>query len=164
MLKVPGPPKFATLVAIAAFGTPFAAAATPLGPQAGVCENNGPAVLVNIEGFKARTGSVRVQLYVANAATFLEKGKWISRVDVPVSASGPIAVCVPVPKAGNYAVSVRHDLNGNGKGDMHDGGGFSGNPKVSVWDYVFGRKPNIDKVQFAVSGNTRQVEVTLRYA
>lgn len=163
MSKVPSLAKLAMLIAIAVSGVPFAASAS-LGPQASVCASNGPAVLVNVEGFKARTGRVRVQLYAANAATFLEKGKWLDRVDVPVSANGPVDICVPVPKPGNYAISVRHDMNGNGKGDMRDGGGFSGNPKVSVWDYVFGRKPDINKVQFSVGASTHQVEVTLRYA
>src|SRR3546814_4960339 len=50
-----------------------------------------------------------------NPGTFLEKGKWLARIQVPVTGNGPMNVCVPVPKPGNYAVYVRHDRNGNGK-------------------------------------------------
>src|SRR3546814_19734565 len=91
---------------------------------------------VEVVGLKSRTGNVRIQLYANNPGTFLEKGKWLERIQVPVTGNGPMNVCVPVPKPGNYAVYVRHDRNGNGKSDSSEGGGFSGKPDVSLGDKI----------------------------
>jgi uncharacterized protein (DUF2141 family) len=70
---------------------------------------------------------------------------------------------VPVPKPGNYAVYVRHDANGNGKSDRSDGGGFSGNPDVSLGDLITKKKPSMSKTQFAVGNDTRPIRVVLNY-
>jgi uncharacterized protein (DUF2141 family) len=137
------------------------ASAAPAGPYAELCSANKPAVLARISGFKAPRGVVTVKLYASNAKTFLEKGTYIRRVDVPVHSAGPIDVCVPVPQSGNYALSVRHEINGDKS--RSDGGGFSGNPRISMMDVIFQRKPSIDKVSFAVNGSTRVVPVTLNY-
>ena len=63
-----------------------------------------------------------------------------------------IQVCVPVKGPGNYVVSVRHDINGNGKSDKSDGGGLSGNPDMKLTDFIFKRKPKLAQVSFAVGG------------
>ena len=78
-------------------------------------------------------------------------------------ATGPVDVCMPVPRAGVYAVSVRHDANGNGGADIRqDGGGFSGNPSISLFDAMFKRKPSPVQVQVRVTGLTN-VPVVLNY-
>lgn len=127
-----------------------------------VCEANQSAVLVDIHGFKARTGTLRVQLYAANS-DYLEKGKWLERIDVPVSRTGSTRVCVPVRAAGAYVVSVRHDVNGNGKSDRSDGGGLSGNPDMKLMDFISKRKPRLSQVTFNVGAATRNLPVTLNY-
>lgn len=147
----------ATLLAV----QPVSAHAATLGPAAHLCDNNASAVLVNVTGFKARSGTLRVQLYAADG-TYLDKGKWIDRVDVPVG-SGPMRVCLPVQDQGNYVVSVRHDLNGNGKSDRSDGGGLSGNPNMRLTDFISKRKPALAQVSFPVGTSTRTVPVTLNY-
>src|SRR3546814_2221332 len=98
-----------------------AAAQAALGPDAASCKTDAgePAVLVNVNGFKNRDGRVRVQLYPANS-DFLAKGKWLRRIDLPVTGSGAMRVCVAVPKAGTYAIAVRHDTKGKGS-DWNDG-------------------------------------------
>jgi uncharacterized protein (DUF2141 family) len=151
----------ASLMVIALAGTPVTAQA--IGPQAAACDRGDPAVLVHVEGLKARTGKLRVQLYEANSKTFLEKGKYVERVELTVPAAGPLNVCVAVPKPGNYALYVRHDANGSGKSDRSDGGGFSGNPRLSLTDLAFKRKPPLGKAQFAVGNSTREVRVILNY-
>jgi uncharacterized protein (DUF2141 family) len=60
-------------------------------------------------------------------------------------------------------VSVRHDINGNGKSDSKDGGGLSGNPDMKLSDFVFKRKPALAATSFAVGASTRRVPVTLNY-
>lgn len=139
------------------------AAAAPVGPHAAICEAGARSVTVRITGFRVRTGRIRVQLYAANPSTFLERGRWLQRVDVPAAGSGDLEVCVPVPSAGRYAVMVRHDANANGNNDRADGAGFSGNPRVSLFDLALRRKPSMDRVAFAVgAGNTSQ-RVVLNY-
>ena len=126
------------------------------------CENNQSAILVEVSGFKARTGTLRVQLYAADN-NYLEKGKYLERIDLPVSRSGSTNVCVPVKAAGQYVVSVRHDMNGNGKSDRSDGGGLSGNPDMKLMDFISKRKPRLSSVSFAVGSNTKHLPVTLNY-
>ncbi len=147
---------------MAAGVAPSAQAQAAIGPQAAMCEKNESAVLVKVEGFKSRTGTLRVQLYEANPRTFLEKGKYLQRIDLPVH-QGQMNVCVMVPHPGNYAVSVRHDVNGSGKSDLSDGGGISGNPAMSLFDIMAKRKPDLNVAKFAVGGSTREIRVVLNY-
>lgn len=127
--------------------------------DAQVCARDESAVLVRVDGFKARAGTLRVQVYGANPEEFLAKGKKLARIDVPVARAGRMEVCIALPGPGNYAVAVRHDANGNGKSDMNDGGGFSRNPSLSV----FHMKPNYRDVVIQVGRTVRTVDVTLNY-
>ena len=137
------------------------AAAAPVWPYASLCESGKSAVLARVSGFKAARGTVAIKLYASNPKTFLEKGAYLRKVEVPVNRTGPIDICVPVPGSGRYALSVRHEISG--KKSRADGGGFSGNPDVSTLDLVLKRKPSINEVSFAVNGSTRVVPVTLSY-
>ncbi|MEQ1688541.1 MAG: DUF2141 domain-containing protein [Sphingopyxis sp.] len=148
-------------VVVAAIAT--AAAATTLGPHATRCDGGEASVIVNVTGFRVRTGSVRVQLYAANPRTFLERRAWLQRIDVPMTRSGDMPICVPVASAGRYAISVRHDANGDGHSDRGDGGGFSGNPDVSLLDMALRRKPSLARVSFAVADAPVRVNVILNY-
>lgn len=141
---------------------PVPAHAAVLGPAAARCAADDSAVLVNVTGLRTRTGRLRVQLYASNAR-YLEKDAYLARVDVAVPASGPAQVCVPVSRAGRYVVSVRHDVNGNGRTDMRDGGGFSGNPRLSLTDVITKRKPGLTRVTFEVGATTREINVVLNY-
>jgi uncharacterized protein (DUF2141 family) len=129
------------------------------GPDAASCQagSSRPAVLVNVEGFKAKSGRVRVQIY--DSSNFLVKGKRVRRIDLPVtSASMPI--CVALPGAGTYAVAVRHDVDGdNDSGDWSDGGGFSRNPKISLMRL----KPTFSNVAIPVGNGVKPVNVVLNY-
>lgn len=46
---------------------------------------DGPAVHVEVSGFRANTGRIRVQAYPATKDSWLEKGAWINRIDTPVA-------------------------------------------------------------------------------
>ena len=147
--------------AAAAFAAPVSAPAAPVGPYSGLCEAGKPAVLARVSGFKAAQGTVAVKLYAGNPSTFLEKGAYLRKVEVPVTRRGAIDICVPVPRSGTYAISVRHEVGA--KKSRSDGGGFSGNPSVSTLDLVLKRKPSIKEVAFTVNDSTRVVPVTLNY-
>jgi len=137
-----------------------APAAAVLGPDAASCRagSNQPAVLVNLSGFKAPTGEVRVQLYTADS-NFLAKGKYLRRIELPVTGSGPMRICLAAPAAGQYAVAVRHDVDGNGKSGWNDGGGFSGNPRLSIT----ATKPRPVQVAFNVGNSVKPVDVVMQY-
>jgi uncharacterized protein (DUF2141 family) len=131
-----------------------------LGPDAAACRSNasGPAALVNVSGFKNRSGMVRVQLYGANPNDFLAKGKYLRRIELPVSA-GAMQVCVALPGNGVYAIAVRHDADGDGKSGWSDGGGFSRNPEISLTNL----RPRHSDVAFRAEGGMQRLNVVLNY-
>lgn len=132
-----------------------------LGPDAASCRpgSDSPAVLVNVTGFKNRAGGLRVQLYGSNPKDFLARGRKLRRIELPVTRSGTMRVCVAVPRAGTYAIVVRHDVDGNNKSGWSDGGGFSQNPDISITDL----KPRHREVAFAVGNGVKPIDVVLNY-
>ncbi|HUD93788.1 DUF2141 domain-containing protein [Sphingobium sp.] len=122
----------------------------------------GPAVLVDVRGFAAATGKVRVQSYPGTKDAWLTKGEWLNRIDVPVKASnGAMRFCVPVPQPGKYGIAVRHDRDGNGKTDIsRDGGGFSNNPSISIFNLG---KPGVDKAAFYAGPGVTKITINLKY-
>ena len=136
-------------------------AAAALGPDAAACSAgaNRPAMLVSVNGFKNRVGRIRVQLYDNNPANFLEKGKKRKRIELPVTRAGAMNVCVALPKAGTYAVSVHHDADNDGKRGWNHGGGFTGNPKLSLIKL----KPSHRQTAVSVGNGMKTVPVVLNY-
>ncbi len=120
----------------------------------------GPALLVTVTGVKASSGKIRVQTYRANKAEWMEKGKWLHRIEVPAKA-GSMSFCLPVPEAGTYGVAVRHDVNGNGKTDFgDDGGGISNDPSINIFNLG---KPSYTKVGVAVRNEVKSIRITMKY-
>ncbi len=151
------------IVAAGCSGLP-AAAASVRGPHAAVCRAAGqPAMLVRVTGLKAATGVLRIQSYGGTPDKFFEKGSYLDRIDVGAEGAEPIEVCVPVPREGVYAVSVRHDVNGSGKSDLRDGGGMSGNPELSLMDVMLKRRPDPARVSVRVGRGAVAVPVVMRY-
>ncbi len=140
----------ALLTATSALALPL-----PAGAAAG-CVQGKPSVLVHVAGFKQPKGQIKVSLY--GSQNWLAKAGRIGRVEVPVNGS-PMDICIPVPAPGRYAVAVHHDFNLNGGRDRHDGGGYSGNPKVSLVN----PKPSFAKAAFTVGSGPARVGVTLLY-
>lgn len=111
-----------------------------LGKAAARCSTpeTGPSFLVTVDGLKDRRGLLKLEVYPDNDQDFLADdnkliaaGKVFRRVEVPTPASGPIQVCIRVPHAGRYSVSLLHDRDSNHKfGLSTDGIGFAGNPKL----------------------------------
>jgi len=149
---------------LAALAVP-AAGASPYRHEVGNdlrrCQAGGePAVLVTVEGVKNASGKLRVQAYRATAADWLQKGRWLSRIEVPARA-GTMTFCVPVPAAGDYAIAIRHDVNGNGETDItSDGGGMSNNPGINIFNLG---KPSVSKTAFTVGATTKAIRIRMRY-
>ncbi len=121
---------------------------------------NGPAVKVKVEGLKAATGNVRIQTYRGTKDEWLKKGAWLHRIETPATGSN-MTFCLPVSQAGEYAIAVRHDLNGNGKTDLSsDGGGMSNNPSINIFNLG---KPSYTKTKFAIGNEVKSIRITMKY-
>lgn len=161
--------KFAAVTGTAALalaGLSFAAPAEAqyrqrISNDAGKCASGaGPSVWVNVSGIKASTGRIRVQSYRATERDWLEKGRWIYRMEAPASA-GTMRFCMPLPSSGSYAIAVRHDLDGDGKTDLiGDGGAMSNNPSINIFNLG---KPSYKKTAFNVGNGVESITVRMRY-
>lgn len=152
----------AMVSAVALGGALSLARAEAMNAAAPICATgSSPAMLVHVVGIRSESGTIRVQAYAGDPARYFDKGSYIERIDMPTAKGREI--CVPVPKPGIYAISVRHDANGNGKSDMKDGGGMSGNPQLSVWDLITKSKPDPRDVQVQVGAGVTPVKVVMNY-
>lgn len=119
----------------------------------------GPAVRVAINGIRGG-GTIRVQSYRGTAADWLQKGRWLARIQAPARA-GAMTFCVPLPASGTFAIAVRHDRNNNGKTDLgSDGGGMSNNPSINIFNLG---KPSYRSTAFAVGNEVKAISITMRY-
>jgi len=161
-----------TYLALALWSALLAAAGpvTPspaLGKAEAACrpKEAGPALVVHVVGLKDRKGLVRAEVYPANDADFLQddailinQGKTFRRVDLELPPSGPVTLCIRVPSAGRYSLSVLHDRNRNLKWDKFpDGLGFGGNPKLG-WS-----KPKAASASVSAGATPTRVEVVMNY-
>ena len=154
----------AALVGLAAAGTAVPAEAQyrqKISNDMSKCHSGaGPSVLVTIDGVKSSSGQVRVQSYRGTKADWLEKGRWINRIEAPAKA-GTMTFCMPVPASGTYGIAVRHDANGNGKTDLrHDGGAMSNNPSINIFNLG---KPSYKKTAIQVGPGVKSIRVRMRY-
>lgn len=141
-----------------------AAPAQVLGPDAASCDpGGGPAMLVVVNGLKSRAGKVRIRTYGGDPKTYFNNKKFLLRTQIPTPPSGAVRICMPVPAPGYYAIDLRHDANDNGETDRADGGGASGDPRLSLIDMLFGRKPPAAKVRVLVGDGVTTVPVTAMY-
>jgi uncharacterized protein (DUF2141 family) len=155
------------LTGLAMATTPVAVAdAAVLGPDSAQCvAGKGPAILVKILGLRNRGGKVRARTFLGSSpSTWFDKKQTLLRTEAETPGAGPVEICMPVPKAGGYVVDVRHDINNNGDTDRADGVGASGNPTMTMWDILLGRKPPASQVVFQVGTGVTAVTVTLKYA
>ena len=147
---------FASLLALSA-AAPAPATAGVVGPDARVCAAGKPSMLVRVNGFKKPQGTVKVAVYSADG--YLARGGKLRKIVVPVRSRAAMDICIAVPGAGRYAVAVHHDVNGNGDKDPSDGGGYSGNPRLSITNL----RPPFGKTAVTVGAAPRPVVVTLLY-
>lgn len=154
--------KFALAAVVAAavlMPAPVAAQAI-IGPDRDACASGakGPAALVRVYGFKDREGNLRVQLYSDQPDEFLVSGKKLKRIEMPMTESGDMNVCMALPRFGEFSMAVLHDRDMNGKLSVSkDGVGFSGNPKLGL------SKPDYEKAMFVARDGVTIVDVILNY-
>ena len=122
----------------------------------------GPAVRVTIDGLKSGSGNLFVRIYRAQRSDWLKSKRYLTRLDASPRA-GTMTVCVPVHAAGNYAIAVQHDVNGNRETDFStDGAGMSNNPKIGSFLGI-PRPPSVDKASFSAGSGVTNVRITMLY-
>ncbi len=142
-----------------------AADAVILGPDAAVCgANSSSAVLVKVTGLKSRAGAVRARTFWGlNPKSWFDKKQALRRTEVRVPTAGSLEICMPVPKPGGYVIDIRHDVNGDGKTDKADGAGASGNPDISLFSFLLGKKPPASQVVVNVGTGVTTIAVVVKY-
>ncbi|MEP7315419.1 MAG: DUF2141 domain-containing protein [Sphingomicrobium sp.] len=149
----------AALAAALFVSSPATADPREASPNDPTCRIGGkPAVLVSVTGLKNGSGKVRVQAYGPSGTNFLAKGSWAGRVDVPLHGRRSVEICLPLPAAGTYAVTVRHDANANRKSDWNDGAGFSRNPKLSLTS-----KPTFGETAVRIGQAPTRMRIIMNY-
>lgn len=139
-------------------GTPAPASAQIIGDVA-ACDAGKPSILIRVHGFKDRSGEIRVSLYGDDPEDWLEGDTKLKKLRLPVPASGPVDICVSVPRPGTYAFGVTHDVEGDGSIGRKDGGAFSNNPGFTIFD----REPAYRKAAFEVGNGTKRMGIRLMY-
>lgn len=125
----------------------------------GMAPASGNSLEVNVGGLRSARGMIRFCV-TTEARSFpdCKTGKVFTR---SVSAATPHVRFDDLP-AGNYAVAVIHDENGNAKLDTfmgipREGFGFSRNPVIR-----FG-PPSFQSTRFAVGGDAAVQQVRMKY-
>ena len=153
------------LASIAVVGA-LPAHAQVIGGDAGACAvGNGPAILASVGGFKDRGGVLMLELYPADAADFLAPdtkliaaGKVFRRIRIGIPASGPVELCMRVPRPGRYALLAVHDRDGKTKFNFFsDGAGFPGNAKLGM------SRPKVAAASIDVGQGVVSTAIRLQY-
>jgi uncharacterized protein (DUF2141 family) len=123
----------------------------------------GTSVLdISVVKLHSAKGLVMVNVYPDDAQKFLAKGAKVARVRV--NAEMPVThVCMPVPKAGWYAIALYHDENANRHFDRtfvglpEEGYGFSNDAPA------FAGLPSFKSVRFEAKEGVTPLRITMRY-
>ncbi|MFY7744546.1 MAG: DUF2141 domain-containing protein [Erythrobacter sp.] len=122
----------------------------------------GPAVRVEITGLKSSAGNLFVRTYRAKESDWLKSRRYLHRIDT-TPRKGAMSVCVPLPAAGDYAIVVQHDANGNREKDFStDGAGMSNNPEIKTFLGI-PRAPELAKTRFSAGSGVTRIAIQVKY-
>lgn len=143
------------------------ASSPDLGKAEGKCraDESASAFIVEVMGLKDRSGKLKLELYPANNADFLQDdnillnaGKAFRRVEVPVPAMGEVQLCIRAPGPGTYALSLLHERNGDRRFNVSgDGIGFPRDPKLG-WS-----KPKAISASAQVGATPNHIAIKMQY-
>jgi uncharacterized protein (DUF2141 family) len=117
---------------------------------------------VNIDGFNNQKGQVCLSLF-SSSKGFPDNGKRAIKAQCIKIGQIPQTVIFPNLKAGNYAVAVIHDANGdntlnrNSLGIPTEGFGFSQNPIIRT------SAPKFGDAAVLVAGSSTDIKIQLQY-
>ncbi|RVU05445.1 DUF2141 domain-containing protein [Novosphingobium umbonatum] len=138
-----------------------------LGKAEGKCRPNeaGPSFLVSVNGLKDRKGHIKVEVYPATDADFLQddnilvyQGKTFRRVEEEVPQTGPVQVCIRVPAAGAYGLTVLHDRDNNRKISLSQDGFGVANAQHFRWSM-----PKLPAARVVAGAGPTRINITLAY-
>lgn len=153
-------------LAVAAVLPGSGAQAQVLGGDAAACTGNeGPAFKVVASGLKDRTGRVKIELFPATPADFLQddnilvrQGKVFRRIEAPTPPSGPIVLCIRAPRPGRYALFFTHDRVGQNKFSIwKDGAGVPSNQRLGT------SKPQVGSAMVEVGNGVTTLDIRVQY-
>lgn len=105
-----------------------------IGSSGSVAAQNSPAISISVSGIRSVTGQLVVCLWSERRGfPTCREGDGVPRRTYAVTGTS-MRIAFPLPRAGNYAVTVFHDENRNGRlnqnfiGMPTEGVGVSGNP------------------------------------
>lgn len=130
--------------------------------RADVTSNFSGNLTVGIEGFRNREGQVCASLFASNQG-FPNNRKNVVQRQCNKITSVPLTINFTNLKAGNYAVAVIHDTNGDGTLNRNDlgmpieGYGFSRNPTIRT------AAPKFNDASILIAGPNTSVQVQLKY-
>lgn len=156
-----------SLALLAAAAAPSAASAqAAIGEDAAACAaGNVPALRVNVQGIKDRTGRLKLELYPAVEGDYLrddhvlvKEGKLFHRSFAITPKSGNIVLCIRAPRPGRYALFLTHDRDGANKFNIwKDGAGVPSNRKL-------GRsKPKLSDGIVTVGATATPITIQMQY-
>lgn len=154
-------------LAAAVVGTAAPAPVPDYGIAEGECRphEKGPAIVATAVGLKDRKGVLRLELYAPVDGEWLKDdrdlvrdGKVFRRAVIPVPPSGPVELCVRVPRPGDWSLALIHDRAGAKKFKLStDGIGFGGNPRLGL------SQPKAEAAEVAVGSGITRVNIVLNY-
>ncbi|MEL7083363.1 MAG: DUF2141 domain-containing protein [Cyanobacteria bacterium P01_A01_bin.3] len=116
---------------------------------------------VTVNGFRTQEGQICLSLFDSEAGFPTGGERAVATQCVELEETTP-AITFDLPVAGDYAVAVFHDANGDGTlnvnmlGIPREGFGFSRNPRISM------RPPKFEDAAVAVNGESN-IEIRLKY-
>ena len=123
---------------------------------------NGPAIRLRVTDLRSGEGYLFVRTYFAKDSDWLRSRRYIHRVDMR-PRKGTTYVCVPIPRAGKYAIAVQHDENGNKEKDFSsDGAGMSRDPEIRTF-LGFPRPPALEDTEFPAGDGVTRLTIQMRY-
>jgi uncharacterized protein (DUF2141 family) len=119
-------------------------------------------VRVDISGLRSASGDLFVRTYRARESDWLKSKRYLHRIDT-TPRRGAMSVCVPLPSAGDYAIVVQHDANGNREKDFsEDGAGMSNNPEVKTFLGI-PRPPALSQTRFRAGEGVSRIAIQVKY-
>lgn len=120
------------------------------------------SITVEVNGLRSNAGEVRVNLYDSKDGFPSEPEKAVMTLVSKIDNNRAKVVFKDI-RIGNYAISVLHDENGNGRVDLNwlmipkEGIGASNNPNFSIGP------PGFNDAKFELSSEEMSIIIKVRY-
>lgn len=133
--------------------------------SSGLQKENGDkttTLIINLEGVRNNTGVIRIAIFEKNKG-FPDKAEMAVKHVSVMAKEGLTTVQIPDMPLGEYAISLLHDENANGKMDFNmfgipiEGYGFSNNPRVIL------SAPSFNESKFSVLSANEVISVQIKY-